>query len=239
MGEPSLRPLLWMSPALAGGGYSSESIAFAMGLANLPSLSGSFALRNFAEQPSYEFIAGLPEQAEKALIAVLDQDGSFDKRLRRRKGIVICHSTPDAWVPSKFPGWDELAPCPPASATYTIGRTMFETDSMPSDWVARCNAMDEIWVPTDFHQATFAAAGVTSSKLHVVGEPVDTAFFDPAAHAPMRLSSDVKSAAAVSTVQRPFRFLSVFKWERRKGWDALLQASVRASTMHASPRAHH
>ena len=102
---------------------------------------------------------------------------------------------------------------------------------------------------------------------------VDTAFFDPAAHAPLPmpaagggpwalehvagepmlydvqeglLAASVSAAGAVGEAAggeaagaagsgeggaagaggggRPFRFLSVFKWEQRKGWDALLRA---------------
>ena len=101
---------------------------------------------------------------------------------------------------------------------------MFETDSLPPEWVDRCNRMDEVWVPTPFHRDTFAAAGVDLAKLFVVGEPVDTDFFNPPPHrVPFNLAA---SAAGVASVQRPFRFLSVFKWERRKGWDALLEARL-------------
>ena len=41
-------------------------------------------------------------------------------------------------VPSKFEGWDELEPCPPPTAAVSVGRTMFETDSVPREWVERC-----------------------------------------------------------------------------------------------------
>src|SRR5262245_58552499 len=30
---------------------------------------------------------------------------------------------------------------------YKIGYTMLEVDSLPPDWVAHCNAMDEVWTP--------------------------------------------------------------------------------------------
>jgi len=48
--------------------------------------------------------------------------------------------------------------CPPhnagidSAAMYTIGRTMFETDRLTPEHAARCNAMDEVWVPTAFHK---------------------------------------------------------------------------------------
>ena len=42
-------------------------------------------------------------------------------------------------------------------ATGLVGRTMFETDGLPAEWVGRCEALDEIWVPSDFNRETFAA----------------------------------------------------------------------------------
>jgi hypothetical protein len=48
--------------------------------------------------------------------------------------------------------------CPPHNAgihpsdMYTVGRTMFETDRLTGEHAARCNTMDEVWVPTAFHK---------------------------------------------------------------------------------------
>jgi hypothetical protein len=50
---------------------------------------------------------------------------------------------------------------------------MFETAGLPHHLVDHCNAMDEIWVPTEFNRATFAAAGVEASKLVVVPQAVN------------------------------------------------------------------
>ena len=200
-----------MAPALSGGGYSSEALAFAQGLA--PLLQSKFTLRQFAEQPSEDFFSGLPESFRELLMARLELPNAQPVQ----KGTaVVCHSPPDAWLPSKFPGWDQLSPCPPPGAKFAIGRTMYETDGVPGEWVARCNRLDSVWVPTEFHRLSFLRAGVEAHKLVVVGEPVDGAFFDPAkVTAPYYLSPPIG---------RPFRFLSVFKWEQRKGWDALLAA---------------
>ena len=201
-------PLLWMSPALAGGGYASEALAFAQGLAaRLPT---SFRLRQFAEQPDVDFMDGLP----KALLSVLQLVAEAPNSAPHA-GVVVCHSPPDAWVPSKFSGWDVLSPCPPPGASVVIGRTMYETDSVPEEWVQRCNRMDSVWVPTSFHLETFQRAGVHAHKLRVVGEPVDVNFFNPSLTAPLALPSPTVA---------PFRFLAVFKWEKRKGWDVLLRA---------------
>jgi glycosyltransferase involved in cell wall biosynthesis len=94
----------------------------------------------------------------------------------------------------------------------TIGRTTFETDRIPDGWRERCNAFDEIWVPSHFNLETFAGAGVLNSKLHVLQEGIDTAHFCPGRE-PMNIPGT-----------RKFNFLSVFDWQMRKGYDVLLRA---------------
>ena len=63
---------------------------------------------------------------------------------------------PGAWsVPQPL---FQTTACPPHNAgiqrgdMYTVGRTMFETDRLTGEHAARCNAMDEVWVPTAFHK---------------------------------------------------------------------------------------
>ena len=199
-----------MAPALAGGGYASEALVFAQGLAKRLE---HFRLRQFAEHVDYGVIDGLPPGYLR--------DFAEEPNGERFKGVVVCHSPPDAWEPSKFSGWDDLAPCPPLGATHVVGRTMYETDSVPDDWVERCNKMDSVWVPTEFHRESFLRAGVEERKLVVVGEPVDAALFDPSITKPLELPT--QSTGTDKSVP-PFRFLAVFKWEKRKGWDALLSA---------------
>jgi hypothetical protein len=199
-------PVKWFAPFLAGGGYSSEAIAYALELE-----SPDFAIVQFAEPADHGFARGVPRKAMEILDKQMTRARSFN-----RPSIQICHATPDAWVPSMFPGWDAIAPCPhPSEAAYAIGRTMYETDRVPASWVERCNRMDEIWVPTAFHVEAFEKSGVDRSKLVVMPEAVDTVFFDPSKAEAMHLDG-IKEGS--------FVFLSVFKWERRKGWELLLQA---------------
>jgi glycosyltransferase involved in cell wall biosynthesis len=89
---------------------------------------------------------------------------------------------------------------------------MFETDRLPDGWVERCNAMDEIWVPSTFNLETFSRAGVKEHKLVRMQEGEDTNFFHPA-NPPFRIPG-----------ARGFNFLSVFQWTQRKGPDVLLKA---------------
>ncbi len=93
-----------------------------------------------------------------------------------------------------------------------IGRTMFETDRIPYNFVEPCNTMDEVWVPTRFNMETFAAAGVDSSKLRLVPPGVDASLFRPRAE-PLPIAK-----------KRGFSFLSIFDWQQRKGYDVLLKA---------------
>lgn len=97
-------------------------------------------------------------------------------------------------------------------ARRTVGRTTFETDRIPDGWRDRCNALDEIWVPSHFNHETFARAGVAEKKLHVLQEGIDTSHFRPGAQ-PLEIPGI-----------RGFNFLSVFDWQLRKGYDILLRA---------------
>jgi len=97
-------------------------------------------------------------------------------------------------------------------ALANVGRTMFETDSLPQDRVERCNAMDEVWVPSRFNAQTFAAAGVDAGRLVVIPEAIDADLYGAAAE-PLLIPD-----------ARGFVFLSVFAWSPRKGWDVLLRA---------------
>ncbi|CAN5146342.1 hypothetical protein BH11PSE14_BH11PSE14_17120 [soil metagenome] len=86
-----------------------------------------------------------------------------------------------------------------------IGYTMFESDSLPAEWVDRCNRMDAIWVPAIWVREMFIASGVRV-PVSVVGIE---------ALAPI---------AAQVPIDGPFRMLSVFQWSARKNPVGLLRA---------------
>ena len=81
--------------------------------------------------------------------------------------IVICHSGPLAWSAPQ-PAFD-TPPCPPAglgrAGTHVIGRTMFETNRLPGEYMRRCNCMDEIWVPSKWSKASSTPAPAHESLV--------------------------------------------------------------------------
>ncbi|CAK0788600.1 unnamed protein product [Prorocentrum cordatum] len=221
-GEEPIRSLpntVWMAPVLNPGGFSSEALAYAPALqAAFARQEGapSFGMRQFAEQPDYQFVLGLPNGTKETVQSLLTMGqgvGQWD--------VAVCHATPDVWLEDGAFGWGSVEPCPPLNTRFSIGRAMYETDRLPEAWVPRINAMDAVWVPSAFAVEQFASSGVERRKIVVIPEAVDTAFFDPSLHAPLK--SKGMGSSSSSGKQR-YRFLSVFKWEARKGWDVLLSA---------------
>ncbi|MFI2855981.1 glycosyltransferase [Paenibacillus sp. JSM ZJ436] len=104
-------------------------------------------------------------------------------------------------------------------APISIGRTMFETDRIPADWVQVLNTLTEVWVPSQFNFDTFVASGVDPLKLQVVPGVLDERKYS--------LTSLQRSAIPGA---RSFAFLSVFDWSIRKGWDLLLRAYLSSFT---------
>ena len=101
---------------------------------------------------------------------------------------------------------------------------MFEAPSFDGSAAEplRCaHAMDEVWVPTAWHKELFSQNGVPAGKIYIVPEAVDPTLFAQA--------DDAGRARVVTGPDsEPFTFFSNFKWERRKGWDVLLEAYWRA-----------
>lgn len=86
-----------------------------------------------------------------------------------------------------------------------IGYTMFESDRVPTQWVAQCNLMDALWVPAEWVRDVFAASGVTV-PISVVG--VDA----------------IRRPAVPPPADGPFRLLSIFQWSARKNPVNLIRA---------------
>lgn len=222
--------VLWMAPFASGGGYCSEAWSYVASLdANVAADVGAnftLAIAHHGDLESPEFWHGLPEQSKNLAYRLATAPCELSR------AVVVCHSEPGAWYPPMY----ESLPCPPTGydePAFVIGRTMFETDRVSPEHVRRCNQMDAVWVPTDFHMSTFVKSGVDPSKVVKVVQAVDVTFFDPAKHVALPLPIGFSVMApddsdstwnTVNSKAKGFVFLSVFKWEQRKGWDVLLRA---------------
>ena len=178
----------WCGPIWDPSGYADEARTFLLGL-------------NAAKVPLWSFpIKWSDRRAEIAPKAANQlQDIENGKFIAGRKTIVVQHA-----LGSMIKAQEKDYLC--------VGRTMFETDSLPKEWVDNCNTMDEVWVPSDFNLRTFANAGVDPSKLKKVPGAIDASRFQ-----------NIGPAFDIGT-DKTTKFLSVFDWSLRKGWPELLQA---------------
>lgn len=182
---------VWVGPVFEPTGYADEGRGL---LVALETLGVPVALRAKAALDP-----GFRDHLPAAMRDVLDRQRA---RPFGSPYVIVQHYVADGFVPVP-------------QAAYVVGRTMFETDSLPPRWVARCNEMDELWVPSEFNRETFRRAGVRV-PMHLVPGGIDSDLYRP----------DVKPLVVQGL--RGTVFLSVFEWRVRKGWDVLLRAWAEA-----------
>ncbi|XP_057978891.1 uncharacterized protein LOC131165273 [Malania oleifera] len=218
--------VLWMAPFLSGGGYSSEAWSYVLALhEHMKNPRFRLAIEQHGDLQNLEFWEGLPQDVKNLGVEL------YQTECRMNETVVVCHSEPGAWYPPLF----QTLPCPPSGYRdfmFVVGRTMFETDRLNIEHVNRCNQMDLVWVPTEFHVSTFIQSGVEPSKVAKIVQPIDINFFNPEKYRPLDLASAGnlvlgKTSGGSSSEKNEFVFLSVFKWEYRKGWDVLLKAYLK------------
>jgi len=195
--------VLWMAPFLSYSGYGTEAIDFVMGLEQ------ERPDRTMCVQYGDAIIENkvLADQEKKIITQCRDKSWS----VIAEPLVGICHTPPSTWGAVEH-GWY----CPSYATVVNIGRTMFESDSIPHSWLERLRFMDQVWVPTKFNLETFTRAGVARDKIHVIPPPLNP-FFDPD-KVPLTFSFPA------SFDDQEFIFLSIFKWEDRKGWKYLIKA---------------
>ncbi|HIL68519.1 MAG TPA: hypothetical protein EYG38_01525, partial [Verrucomicrobia bacterium] len=125
-------PVRWKGPFFNPSGYASEAINFVLPLADRIKLG----IKNQNNLFSEKFVSGLPEKERDTLLKLQSSCSKLTG------GIAISHNPANGFSLT-------------SNADYNIGRTMFETDRIPKNWVKVCNKMDEIWVPSQFNRDTF------------------------------------------------------------------------------------
>ena len=119
---------------------------------------------------------------------------------------------------------------------YFVGRSMYEFSAIPKSWVEPSNnpAVNEIWVPSKFVRNAFIDSGINSSKLVVMPEGIDCKFYDQESASYLQLPSNIWNQYNSNTTLRHLRgrhvFLSIFKWEPRKGGDILIRNYINEFT---------
>jgi glycosyltransferase involved in cell wall biosynthesis len=90
-----------------------------------------------------------------------------------------------------------------------IAFVVWETTIVHPQKITILRTMDEVWTPSQWGRRIFIENGLDADRVHVVPEGVDVNHFKP---------------QPVPREGRPFRFLCVGKWERRKAIDELVDA---------------
>lgn len=98
-------------------------------------------------------------------------------------------------------------------AKINIGMFFYEADRLPEDWVSKCNEMNGIIVPSEFCKKVCVDSGVRV--------PVVVAHGYYSQHVPNE-EVDWKDRLHIREGEKIF--LSVFQWNYRKGFDALLRS---------------
>lgn len=190
------RKVIWASPIFNPSGYASEAISYALGLDKYVNLQVIHDNNLYSQN----FVDNMPVHWKEKLFFQCNYQPKNKSVQADSKAILISHQPAPG-----FKRFDKLA--------YNIGRTMFETDSVPASWIPYCLDMNEIWVPSEFNVETFSQAGIPKEKLFVIPEAIDTDVFNPGKFQPLELTNKAK-----------FNFLSIFEWTERKGAEILLRA---------------
>jgi len=191
----SVSPIVWNAPIYDASGFADEARSF---VSALDEINADMYLRPI----KWSSILTELDDTETARFARLSQ-----KPFPSHNYVNVWHVFP----PSVFQRDD--------NAILNACRVMFDSDRIPGDWVAGCNLMDEVWVPTEHNLDTFARSGVERNKLVKIPGMIDVLRFNPDEITPMLIEE-----------RRGYNFLSIFDWQLRKGWDILIKGYLSAFT---------
>lgn len=94
---------------------------------------------------------------------------------------------------------------------HNIQWVVFESTRIPENILAVCQTSEQVWVPSDWGRSVLIAHGIVPNRIRVIPEGVDGNRFHTHGRRPY-------------TKQRPFRFLTVGKYEQRKSLDETIDA---------------
>lgn len=186
-------PLRWEGPLFNESGFASEAHMFLFSLYDQGLRPG---IHNIGYKISQRFLNGLPAEYRRRLFEMRDHFGDLNR------GIIV--QTGDSNL------------MPLSGADHLVGRVMFETDTLPSNWIQKCNQMDELWVTGQPQAEAYLRSGISPRKIHILNGAVDESLFNPNACQKIDLETG-----------RTFNFFAIFEWIYRKGWDVLFESYFR------------
>jgi glycosyltransferase involved in cell wall biosynthesis len=98
---------------------------------------------------------------------------------------------------------------------HNIQWVVFESTRIPETIRPAIQGADQVWVPSDWGRSVLMAHGIAAGRIRIIPEGVDGARFHAHGRRPW-------------TPARPFRFLTVGKYEQRKGIDETIEAFAQA-----------
>ena len=146
-----------------------------------------------------------------AIPASMRDDSDWKRRAKKlfaeptgKASITVRHQWP--------PDWSR-----PANGALVVIQP-WEFGSLPKEWVAASNDVDEFWVPSQHVRQVYISSGVDAAKVHVVPNGIDTKLYRPEA-----------KPRPLATTKR-FKLLFVGATIGRKGPDVLLQSYLASFT---------
>ncbi len=94
---------------------------------------------------------------------------------------------------------------------HNIQWIVFESTRIPEHLLSTCMTSEQVWVPSEWGRSVLIAHGLQPGKIRVIPEAVDGNRFHTHGRKPY-------------TKDRPFRFLTVAKYEQRKSLDETIDA---------------
>lgn len=223
----------WMGPFFSGSGYASEAASYMLPLKGRVHDSLLMAT-HYGDLTRAEARDAYSPHDLRSLEQMMKNAHKASQSLVT-PSIIICHSTANQWL--AMPQGDDSPICPPDPRSHAfvflVGRTMWEAEEVPETFIPRLMAMNEVWVPSTWNARTFIEAGIPARKVRVIKQGVNVTWLDPDRHPPANLTtmgSLLFGGWNNSNPRPPFRFMSAFKWERRKGWDILLSSYLQEFT---------
>lgn len=115
------------------------------------------------------------------------------------------------------------------NGSWRIGYTVFEGTRLEQRSLNLLRQVDEVWVPSQWGRRVLLDNGITDRAIEVVAEGFDPAVYSADGCPPPSPTTDSDPCSGTTpTAERPdddvFTFVSVGKWEPRKGQAMLLRA---------------